>query len=433
MQSKTLITYRTLPFLILIFISSVNAWITIGLNYKLCDTPFIDDAIHINEHDANFYTNSTKVKKIESQNLTSDGFVLNVTMYGCTENCGWSFELKVENSTRKVTPVASKQLPYTCTNNPTTWRVDLNTTVLSVGNTPNPDYPFSFNLAMHYCKNNHNIDNNTEITSKDDKNNLNCLKDYSNLMHDDKTIFNFENDGARWPFSGQKPAALSLAATVDNAFTFYQNHYLGIKYSLSNISENIINHLTDFAPYYNHAPDESISYDISGTLNLLTDHFNLNILKVGTMFVDSVSDQPTFVDKNGAPLKRTLSTTEFYFKVPFDATGVLKNTFKTFGQDSDSYLKSIIAKLPKLISGAIDVFTPSSSWLAAPFYMPIELVNFDQNICGKCCLAEEYVSKLGANCLIRGRFNCGQLVHYNNCVFGGVNYKPEVMDAIEKF
>ncbi|CAG8596321.1 12475_t:CDS:2 [Funneliformis mosseae] len=222
------------------------------------------------------------------------------------------------------------------------------------------------------------------------------------------------------------------------------------------MSENIINHPTDLAPYYNHATDESISYDISGTLKLLTDHFNLNILKLGTMLVDSVSD----------PLKRTLSTTEFYFKVPFDATGVLKNTFKTFGHDSDSYFKSIIAKLPKLISGAIDVFTPSSYWLAAPFYMPIELVHFgslcvrnfaqpiinaavastilnhngftycnhvDQNICGKCCLAEEYVSKLGANCLIRGRFNCGQLVHYNNCVFGGVNYKPEVMDAIENF
>ena len=35
-------------------------------------------------------------------------------MYGCQSNCGWSFDLKVDNSTRKVTPVASKQLPYIC-------------------------------------------------------------------------------------------------------------------------------------------------------------------------------------------------------------------------------------------------------------------------------------------------------------------------------
>ncbi|CAG8596335.1 12476_t:CDS:1 [Funneliformis mosseae] len=166
--------------------------------------PFIDDAIHINEHYANFYTNSTKIKKIESHNLTSAGFLLNVTMYGCTNNCGWLFELR--EFYKESTPVASKQLLYTCANDPTTWRVDLNTKGLSVGNTPNSDYPFSFNLAMHYCKNNYNIDNNTEITSKDDKNNLNCLKAYSNQMHDSGTIFNFENDGARWPFSGQKPA-----------------------------------------------------------------------------------------------------------------------------------------------------------------------------------------------------------------------------------
>ncbi|CAG8752187.1 10546_t:CDS:1, partial [Funneliformis mosseae] len=106
-------------------------------------------------------------------------------------------------------------------------------------------------------------------------------------MYDPKTIFDFEHDGARWPFRGQKPAALSLAATVDNAFTFYQNHYLGLKYSFSNISANIYNHLTDFGPFYNHAPDDSISYDITGTLQLFTDHFNLNLLKVGTIFLDS--------------------------------------------------------------------------------------------------------------------------------------------------
>src|SRR5688572_12295550 len=128
MQSKTFIT---LTFLILTIISSVHAWITVGLSYEICEISFTDDAIHINELDAQFYTNSTRVKKIESYNLTSDGFALKFTMYGCQTDCGWSFDLNVEKSTRKVTPVASKQLPYTCTENPTTWPVDLNTKVLT--------------------------------------------------------------------------------------------------------------------------------------------------------------------------------------------------------------------------------------------------------------------------------------------------------------
>ncbi|CAG8590592.1 1778_t:CDS:2 [Funneliformis mosseae] len=436
MQSKTFIT---LSFLILTIISSVHSWITIGLSYGICKLTFTDDVIHINEHDAHFYTNSTKVKKIESNNQTSTGFVLNVTMYGCVNNCGWSFDLKVDNKTKTVTPVASKQLPYTCVNNPTTWPVDLEAKVLSVGDTPNPDYPFSFNLAMHYCKNNYNIDNNTAITSKDDKNNFDCLYDYSNQMYDPKTIFDFEHDGARWPFMGQKPAALSLAATIDNAFSFYQNHYLGLKYSFSNISENIYDHLTDFAPFYNHAPDDSISYDITGTLQLFTDHFNLNLLKVGTIFVDSVSDQPSFLDKSGNPLQRTVYLTEFYYRVPFDATGWMKNTFKNFGSDKDSYLQTIIGKLPNMVNGNIDVFTPSTYWLAAPFYMPIELVNFgsvdvrnfaqptlnaavastilnhygftycnhvDQDLCGSCCLAEGIATPYGGGCVVIGRYDC---------------------------
>ncbi|CAG8708878.1 15677_t:CDS:1, partial [Funneliformis mosseae] len=91
MQSKTFIT---LSFLILTIISSVHAWITVGLSYEVCEITFTDDVFHINEHDAHFYTNSTKVKKIESYNQTSDGFVLNFTMYGCQPNCGWSFDLK---------------------------------------------------------------------------------------------------------------------------------------------------------------------------------------------------------------------------------------------------------------------------------------------------------------------------------------------------
>ncbi|CAG8731562.1 2353_t:CDS:1, partial [Funneliformis mosseae] len=109
------------------------------LSYGVCEITFTDDdVIHINKHDAHFYINSIKVKKIESYNQTSNG------LYGCQPNCGWSFDLKVDNSTRKIAPVASKQLPYTCADNPTTWRVDLNTKVLSFGDTPNPDYPFIF-------------------------------------------------------------------------------------------------------------------------------------------------------------------------------------------------------------------------------------------------------------------------------------------------
>ncbi|CAG8596611.1 3556_t:CDS:1, partial [Funneliformis mosseae] len=91
MQSKTFIT---LTFLVLTIISSVHAWVTVGLSYTICEITFTDDVIHINEHDAHFYTNSTKVKKIESRNQNSDGFLLNVTMYGCQPNCGWSFDLK---------------------------------------------------------------------------------------------------------------------------------------------------------------------------------------------------------------------------------------------------------------------------------------------------------------------------------------------------
>ncbi|CAG8638844.1 2523_t:CDS:2 [Funneliformis mosseae] len=109
-------------------------------------------------------------------------------MHWYQNNCGWSFDLKVNNSARKVTPVTSKQPPYTCADSPTTLRVDLNTKVLN---------------------------NNTEITSKDDKNNFNCLYAYSDKMYDYGAIFNFENDGARWPLLGQKPAALSIVATVD--------------------------------------------------------------------------------------------------------------------------------------------------------------------------------------------------------------------------
>ncbi|CAG8714956.1 1269_t:CDS:2, partial [Funneliformis mosseae] len=81
-------------------------------------------------------------------------------------------------------------------------------------------------------------------------------------------------------------------------------------------------------------------------------------------------------------------------------------------------------------------------------YMPIELVNFDsadvrnfaqpilnaavastilnhygftycnhlkQDLCGKCCLAQCAMGTFQ----IRGTYDCGQLIHYNDCVFGG--------------
>ncbi|CAG8653399.1 11896_t:CDS:2, partial [Funneliformis mosseae] len=128
-----ILDYKTLT-----IISSIHVWITVGLSYEYAPIILTDDVNHINEHDAHFYTNSTKVKKIESYSQTSDGFVLNVTIYGCQSNCGWSFNLKIDNSTSKVTPVASKQLPYTCVDDPSTSRVDLNTKVLSFGKIPNP-------------------------------------------------------------------------------------------------------------------------------------------------------------------------------------------------------------------------------------------------------------------------------------------------------
>ncbi|CAG8747270.1 10906_t:CDS:1, partial [Funneliformis mosseae] len=121
---------------------------------------------------------------------------------------------------------------------------------------------------------------------------------------------------------------------------------------------------------------------------------------------------------------------------PFDATGWMKNPFKNFGSDKDSYLKSIIDKLPNMVAnGNIDVFTPSTKWLAAPFYMPKELENFgspdvrnfvqptvnaavastvlnhygftycnhvNQGLCGKCCMAQ---CAMGA-CQIRGTYDC---------------------------
>ncbi|CAG8710959.1 2815_t:CDS:2, partial [Funneliformis mosseae] len=269
------------------------------LSYEVCNIILTDDVIHINEHDAHFYTNSTKVKKIESYNQTSDG------------------------STSKVTPVASKQLPYTCVNDPSTSRVDLKTEVLN---------------------------NNTEITSKDDKNNLNCLYAYSNQMYDSGTTFNFENDGDRWPFTGQNSAALSIIATLDNAFTFYQNHYLGIKYSFSNITENIYNHLTDFAHFYNHVPDDSIYYDITGTLQ--------------------------------------------NFVQPSLNAAVASTILNHYG------------------------FTYCN--------------NVDKNLCGTCCSAQGAGTAVGGVCVIIGRYDCGQLIH-NNCVFGGVNYKPDTINNIRRF
>ncbi|CAG8749254.1 7174_t:CDS:1, partial [Funneliformis mosseae] len=36
-------------------------------------------------------------------------------------------------------------------------------------------------------------------------------------------------------------------------------------------------------------------------------------------------------------------------------------------------------------------------------------------------------------CVVIGRWDCGQLIHYNNCVFGGINYKPDVLDKIKNF
>ncbi|CAG8732282.1 13640_t:CDS:1, partial [Funneliformis mosseae] len=132
---------------------------------------------------------------------------------------------------------------------------------------------------------------------------------------------------------------------------------------------------------------------------------------------------------------------------PFDATGTMKNTFKNFGSNKDSYLKTIIGKLPNLVNGNIDVFTPSTYWLAAPIYMPIELDKFgsvdvmnfaqptlnaavastilnhygftycnhvDQNLCGKCCSAEGVYTA----CTVIGRWDCSRLIHNNNCVFG---------------
>ncbi|CAG8470689.1 11402_t:CDS:2 [Funneliformis mosseae] len=56
---------------------------------------------------------------------------------------------------------------------------------------------------------------------------------YSNIIYVVGIYFDSENEGARWPYSGQNPSALSLIETVDIA-TFYQNHYLG-KYVLNNI------------------------------------------------------------------------------------------------------------------------------------------------------------------------------------------------------
>ncbi|CAG8706372.1 5691_t:CDS:2, partial [Funneliformis mosseae] len=45
--------------------------------------------------------------------------------------------------------------------------------------------------------------------------------------------------------------------------------------------------------------------------------------------------------------------------------------------------------------------------------------HLNTDLCGTCCSAEGVATPFGGSCMVIGRYNCGQLIHNNNCVFGG--------------
>src|SRR5687768_1189209 len=120
-------------------------------------------------------------------------------MYGCTSDCGWEFELTVSSSKKTVTPVKNP-FTYTCPGG-YTWQINLETNILRIRDTPNPDYPFSFPLAMYYCGNHFNIDNNTEINPQPPVNlgsSLECVIYYSNKYFDVQSYFDYESDAPQF-------------------------------------------------------------------------------------------------------------------------------------------------------------------------------------------------------------------------------------------
>ena len=86
--------------------------------------------------------------------------------------------------------------------------------------------------------------------------------------------------------------------------------------------------------------------------------------------------------QNGlALLERTVSTTDFYASAPgfltVDNTHTQAFTFENFQNDLNNYYGTVsyMTKIKPLINN-IDIFTPSSFLLSAPFYQGIGLENF---------------------------------------------------------
>src|SRR3990170_248986 len=93
---------KKLLYILLIFLSAAIAdWTTIEHDFKMCDQVVPSDyaAIHVND-DGNTYSTSLLVRRIQTililkNDSNSTEVIYNVTMWGCTYDCNFSFMVKL--------------------------------------------------------------------------------------------------------------------------------------------------------------------------------------------------------------------------------------------------------------------------------------------------------------------------------------------------
>src|SRR3989337_2557834 len=104
---------KKLLYILLIFLSAVIAdWTTIEHDFNMCDQVIPSDyaAIHVND-DGNTYSTSLLVRRIQTIQPTinnagagSNETIYNITIWGCTYDCNFSFMVKLNRVDGSVSP-----------------------------------------------------------------------------------------------------------------------------------------------------------------------------------------------------------------------------------------------------------------------------------------------------------------------------------------
>ena len=132
------------------FSAVIADWTTIEHEFKMCDQVVPSDyaAIHVND-DGNTYSTSLLVRRIQTLKNDTTEATYNVTMWGCTYDCNFSFVVKlnrVDNSVSMITD--NKVQNYVCGASNYTQNLIPTPKVTYTGPTPNEDYVFPPDLSQ---------------------------------------------------------------------------------------------------------------------------------------------------------------------------------------------------------------------------------------------------------------------------------------------